>query len=204
MEYKKSEPIHGKLDDRHTTFYQYEFPRATRNKGKFLPRGTVRLREFLYCDGEHGQLVQVILISPNKLAKETEQRLLVDKMLDLNREDKKFKEGTLTRQELSGEVREYTAKKLICLSEILAKQEKIGLFASARRVKDRKKQQRRARHWKIRLQVAITSTLFVLGLVCGVFLQKYEFLDLRDNTFYQNYIVDSLNIGKEMVNQWSH
>jgi len=204
MEYKKSKPIHGKLDGRYTIFYQYEFPRATRNKGKFLPQGSVRLREFLYCDGRHGQLVQVILISPDKLTQGNEQRVLVDKMLELNREDKKFKEGTLTRHELSGEVREYAGKQLICLSEILAEQEKIRLFASARRVKDSKKRQLRARHWKIRLQVAITSTLFVLGLVSGALLQKYDFFDLAENTFYQNYIVDSINIGKEIANQLFH
>lgn len=42
MEYKKSEPNHGKLDGRYATFYEYEFPRATRSKGKFLPQGSVR------------------------------------------------------------------------------------------------------------------------------------------------------------------
>ena len=203
MEYKKSEPIYGKLDGRLTTFYQYEFPRATRDKGKFLPQGSVRLREFLYCDGKHGQLVQIILISPDELAQGTEQRALVDKILNLNRESKKFKEGSLTRQELSGEIREYTGKKLICLSEILAEQEKIGLFASARRVKDSKMRQRRAKHWKIRIQVAITSTLFVLGLVSGVLLQKNEFLDFEENSFYQNYVLDSINTGKEIVNKLS-
>ncbi len=203
MEYKKSKPIHGKLDGRYTIFYQYEFPRATRNKGKFLPRGSVRLREFLYCDGKHGQLVQIVLISLDKLAKGNEQRVLVDKMLDLNREDKKFKEGTLTHQELSGEIREYTGKKLICLSEILTEQEKIGLFASARRVRDSKMRQRRIKHWKIRVQVAVISALFVLGLASGVLLQKYEFLDLEENVFYQNYVLDSISRGKEIVNQLS-
>ena len=201
MEYKKSEPIHGKLDNRYTIFYQYEFPRATRNKGKFLPQGSVRLREFLYCDGKHGQLVQIILIAPDKLAKGNEQRALVDKILDLNRENKKFKDGTLTRQELSGEIREYSGKKLICLSEILAEQEKIGLFASARRVKDSKKRQRRAKHWKIRIQVAVTLALFVLGLISGGLLQKYELFNLEENAFYQNYVLDSINRGKEIVSK---
>ncbi|MCD6582958.1 MAG: hypothetical protein J7K90_14275 [Desulfuromusa sp.] len=199
MEYKRSEPIHGKLDGRYTIFYQYEFPRATRSKGKFLPRGSVRLREFLYSDGKHGQLVQIILISPDKLAKGNEQRLLVDKMLDLNRENKKFKEGSLTRQELSGEIREYSGKQLIYLSKILAEQEKIGLFASARRVKDSKKRQRRAKHWKIRIQVAVTLALFVLGLISGGLLQKYELFNLEENVFYQNYVLNSINKGKEIV-----
>ena len=201
MEYKKTEPAHGKLDGRYTTFYQYEFPRATRNKGKFLPQGTVRLREFLYCDGKPGQLVQIIHLSLDELAKGNEQRILVDKMLDTNREDKKFREGTLTSQELSGEIREYADKKLICLSEILAEQEKIGLFASARRVKDRKKRQQRARHWKIRLQGAVIVGLLVLGVASGVLLQKYQFLDLEENAFYQNYVVDTINKAKEIFKQ---
>ncbi|MDX2480556.1 MAG: hypothetical protein QNK24_09500 [Desulfuromusa sp.] len=193
MEYKKSEPIHGKLDGRYTTFYQYEFPRATRNQGRFLPQGTVRLREFLYCDSGHGQLVQIILITQEDLARGNEQRVLVDKMLNINREDKKFKDGVLTSQELSGEIREYAGKKLICLSKILAEQEKIGLFASARRVKDSKMRNRRIRHWKIRVQIAVISALFVLGLASGGLLQKYGFFDLEKNTFYQNYILVSID-----------
>ena len=201
MEYKRSEPAHGKLDGRYTTFYQYEFPRATRNKGKFLPQGVIRLREFLSCDGKHGQLVQIIQISHDELAKGNEQRVLVGKMLDTNREDKKFREGTLTSQELSGEIREYTGKKLISLSKILAEQEKIRLFASARRVKDSKRRQQRARHWKIRLQVGVTAGLLVIGVASGVLLQKYEFFDLEDNSFYQNYIVDTINGVKEIFKQ---
>ncbi|MDX2494435.1 MAG: hypothetical protein QNK27_05700 [Desulfuromusa sp.] len=189
MEYKKSEPIHGKLDGRYTTFYQYEFPRATRNKGKFLPQGTVRLREYLYCDGGHGQLIQIILLSPSELVKGNEQRVLVDKMLDINREDKKFREGTLVSQELSGDIREYTGKKLISLSKILSEQEKIGLFASASRVKDSRRRQRRAKQWKIRIQIALVSALFVLGVVSGGFLQKSNFFDLEENSFYQDYVV---------------
>lgn len=201
MEYKKTEPAHGKLDGRYTTFYQYEFPRATRNKGKFLPQGVIRLREFLYCDGMHGQLLQIIQISHDELAKGNEQRVLVAKMLDTNREDKKFREGTLTSQELSGEIREYAGKKLICLSEILAEQEKIGLFASARRVKDSKRRQQRARHWKIRVQVGVTAGLLLIGVASGVLLQKYEFFDLEDNSFYQNYVVDTINGVKEIFKQ---
>ena len=201
MEYKRTEPAHGNLDGRYTTFYQYEFPRATRNKGKFLPQGTVRLREFLYCDGKPDQLVQIIHLSRDELAKGNEQRILVDKMLDTNREDKKFREGTLTSQELSGEIREYTGKKLICLSEILAEQEKIGLFASARRVKDRKRRQQRARHWKIRLQGAVIVGLLVIGVASGVLLQKYEFLDLGGNAFYQNYVVETINKVTEIFKQ---
>ena len=201
MEYKRSEPAHGKLDGRYTTFYQYEFPRATRNKGKFLPQGVIRLREFLSCDGKHGQLVQIIQISHDELAKGNEQRVLVAKMLDTNREDKKFREGTLTSQELSGEIREYAGKKLIYLSEILAEQEKIGLFASARRVKDSKRRQQRARRWKIRVQVGVTAGLLVIGVASGVLLQKYEFFDLEDNSFYQNYVVDTINGVKEIFKQ---
>lgn len=201
MEYKKSEPIHGKLDGRYTTFFQYEFPRATRKQGKFLPQGTVRLREFLYCDGGHGQLVQIIRITPEDLAKGNEQRVLVDKMLDINREDKKFKDGVLTSQELSGEIREYIGKKLICLSEILAEQEKIGLFASARRVKDSKRRNRRVRHWKVRVQVAVISAFFVLGLTSGGLLQKYGFFDLEENTFYQNYVLVSIDKVQEVFHK---
>ena len=199
MEHKKSKPSHGRLDGRQTIGYQYEFPRATRKKGKFLPRGTVRLREFLYCDGRHGQVVQIILIPPDKLSKGNEQRVLVDKMLDLNREDKKFREGALTSKELSGEIREYTSKKLICLSDILTNQEKIGVFASARRIKDSKKRQRRARHWRIRFQIAVTLTFFLLGLTSGGLMQKYGLFELKGNSFYQSYIVDSINTVKEII-----
>ena len=199
MEYKKSKPSYGQLDGRHTIFYQYEFPRATRNKGKYLPQGSVRLQEFLHCDGRHGQVVQIILIPPDKLGKGNEQRILVDKMLDLNRENKKFKDGTLTSQELSGEIREYAGKKMIFLSEILTNQEKIGLFASARRIKDSKKRQQRAKQWRIRFQVAVTLTFFIIGLTSGGLMQKYELFDLTGNTFYQNYVVGSLNTVKEMI-----
>jgi len=203
MEYKKSEPIHGKLDGRYTTFYQYEFPRATRNKGKFLPQGTVRLREYLYCDGVHGQLIQIILLSPSELVKGNERRILVDKMLDINREDKKFREGTLVSQELSGEIREYAGKKLISLSKILTEQEKIGLFASARRVKDSKKRQRRAKHWKIRVQIALASALFVLGLISGAVLQKANFFDFEENAFYQDYVVVFIDKVAGVIHQLS-
>jgi hypothetical protein len=201
MEFKRSEPLHGTLDGRYVTFYQYEFPRATRSKGKFLPQGAVRLREFLYSDGKHGQLVQIVTISPDELAKMNEQRVLVDKMLAINREDKKLKDGTLTSPELSGEIREYFGNKQICVSEILIEQEKIGLFASARRVKDSRRRQRRAKHWKIRLKVALSAALFVLGLACGGFLQKYEFFDLDDNPFYQNYIVPYFNATKDVIQE---
>ncbi|MFK5926180.1 MAG: hypothetical protein QM483_06080 [Desulfuromusa sp.] len=199
MEHKKSKPSYGQLDGRHTIFYQYEFPRATRNKGKYLPQGSVRLREFLYADGKHGQVVQIILIPPDKLGKGSEQRALVDKMLDLNREDKKFREGMLTSLELSGEIREYAGKKLICLSEILTNQEKIGLFASARRVKDSKRRLRRAKYWKIRIQVAMASALFISGLASGGLMQKYGFFDLEENAFFQNYVVGSVNTVKEII-----
>ena len=188
MEYKKSEPAHGRLDGRYATFYQYEFPRATRRKGPFLPQGTLRVREFLYSDGNHGQLVQLICIPRDESNRKNEQRMLVDKMLDIRREDKKFSEGTLSSRELSGEIREYTGRKLICVDRILAEQEKIGLFASARLVGDSRRRQRRVRRWKIRWQVASMSLLLVLGIACGAFLQKYGFFDLQGNAFYQEYV----------------
>lgn len=204
MEYKKSAPIHGQLDGRYVTLYQYEFPRATRSKGKFLPKGTVRLREFLYCDGHHGQLVQIVLISGNGLTQGSEQRILVDKMLELTREDKKFRDGTLTSRELSGELREYAGKKLICLDAVLANQEKIGMFASAHRVKDSKKRQKRTRRWKIRLIIASTCALYLLGLACGSFLQKYGFFNLDENIVYQDYVVDVVNWGKQVFGKSFH
>lgn len=199
MEYKKSEPLHGKLDGRHVTLYQYEFPRATRAKGKFLPKGAIRLREYLYCDGRHGQLIQIILISGQNLSKGDEQRILVEKMLDINREDKKFRDGSLTAGELSGEIREYSGKKLVCLDEVLNMQEKIGMFASARRVRDSKKRQQRARRWKIRLRIAATVTLFTLGLICGGFLQKLGLFDFEGNTVYQDYVLTTFNWGKDIL-----
>ena len=204
MEYKKSEPLHGAVDGRHVTLYQYEFPRATRTKGKFLPQGAIRLREFLYCDGHHGQLVQIILISGKNLSKGDEQRILVEKMLDINREDKKFRDGTLTAGELSGELREYTGKKLICLDEVLSKQEKIGMFASARRVKDSKKRQQRSRRWKIRLRIAATVTLFTLGLACGSFLQRRGLFNFEDNAIYQNYVLTAVNWGRDILSHSLH
>lgn len=163
----------------------------------------MRLREYLYCDGGHGQLIQIILISPSELVKGNEQRVLVNKMLDINREDKKFREGALTSQELSGEVREYSGKKLICLSKILTEQEKIGLFAAARRVKDSKRRQRRTRYWKIRIQIAVILALFVLGLISGSFLQKYNFFDLEKNAFYQNYVVVFVDKMEGIIHQLS-
>lgn len=128
-------------------------------------------------------MIQITLITPEELSKGNEQRLLVDKVLNLNREGKKFREENLTSRELTGEIREYAGKKLICLDEILAEQEKIGLFASARRVKESKIRQRRARHWKLRFHGAVTLALFVLGLVCGGLLQKYGLFDLGENAF---------------------
>ena len=124
-------------------------------------------------------------------------------MLDINREDKRFKEGTLADKDLSGEIRKYSGKKLICISDILTEQEKIGLFASARRIKDSRKQQRRARHWKLRIQIAVAGTLFVLGLVSGGIMQKYGLFDLRDNAFYQNYVLPFIYTMKEMINDLS-
>ena len=188
MEYKKSEPVQGFLDGRYATLYQYEFPRATRQKGKFLPLGTVRLREFLFSDGGHGQLVQLILLAPDELGMGAEQRGMVDKMLALNREAKKFKEGTLTSGELEGEVREYQGRKLIDLGQVLAEQEKIGLFASARRVKDSRAKQRRAMRWKIRIRVGLSVGFFILGFVAGSILQKLGLLNFEDNRFYQDYL----------------
>ncbi len=204
MEYKKSDPLHGKLDGRYVTRYQYEFPRATRNKGKFLPQGAIRLREFLYCDGHHGQAVQIVLIPEPGLSKGNEQRILVDKMLDINREDKKFRDGTLTSRELSGEIREYTGKRLICLDEILSEQEKIGLFAAARRIKDSKRKRQRVRRWKIRLRIAATVTLFTLGLISGGGLQKLGFFDFQGNAVYQNYVMAAVNWGRGLLHRSLH
>lgn len=197
MEYKKSAPVHGKLDGRYATLYEYEFPRATRNEGKFLPLGSVRLREFIYSDGGHGQLVQITVIPVGKLAKRNESREMVDKILSLGREVKKFREGGLTSQELTGEIREYSPGKLICLGEVLTKHEKIGLFDSARRVKNSKLRHRRIKRWKIRLHLMMIVALFVLGGVCGVLLEKYDLLDMNENEFYQDYVLSSINtLGK--------
>lgn len=196
MEYKKSGPVHGQLDGRYVTLYEYEFPRATRSGGKFLPQGTARLHEFLFSDGKHGQLVQFIIISSEGMAKKNEQREMVDILLALNREKKKFRDGTLTNRELTGEIREYPKKKLICLDEVLATQEKIGRFASARRVEANKLRQRRIKRWKVRLNLVIITVFFVLGGAFGVLLQKYDLLDMSENPFYQTYIrppVEALN-----------
>jgi len=199
MEYKKSEPVPGKLDGRYAILYEYEFPRATRTKGKFLPLGSVRLREIIYSDGGHGQLVQITIISAEKLARKNESREMVDKILELGRESKKFLEGVLRSQELTGEIREYSARKLIRLDEILADQEKIGLFASARRVKNRKLHQRRIKRWKIRLHLMVIVTLFVLGGVCGMLSQKYSLLDLNENAFFQDYIMFSIKTLSKLI-----
>jgi hypothetical protein len=193
MEYKKSAPIHGKLDGRYTTLYEYEFPRATRTKGQFLPLGSVRLREFIYSDGAHGQLVQITTIPARKLAKSYESREMVDKVLYLGREVKKFREGVLISQELTGEIREYPPRKLICLGEILAQKEKISLFDPARRMKNSKLRQRRIKRWKIRLHLIVILAILLLGGVCGVLLQKHDLLDLKENPFYQNYILSAFN-----------
>ncbi|MEJ2491283.1 MAG: hypothetical protein P8Y84_06670 [Desulfuromonadales bacterium] len=193
MEYKKSEPIHGKLDQRYATLYEYEFPRATRAKGKFLPLGSVRLREYLYCDGEHGQLVQITRIPADKLAQRHEAREMVDHIINLGRESKMFRDGILTREDITGEIREYPAKKLICLDEILADQEKIGMFASARRVKDSKRRLKRTKRWKIRIYLLVILMFFVSGGWCGVLLQKHNLLDLHENAFYQEYVLASIN-----------
>ena len=193
MEYKKSGPIHGRLDQRYATLYEYEFPRATRAKGKFLPLGSVRLREYLYSDGEHGQLVQITCISEDKLAQRHEAREMVDKIINLGRESKMFREEMLTREELTGDIREYSAKKVICLDKILAEQEKIGMFASARRVKDSKRRQKRTKRWKMRIYLLVIMMFFLSGGWCGVLLQKYDLLDLQGNAFYQDYVLASIN-----------
>ena len=188
MEYKKSDPVPGLLDGRYTIMYQYEFPRATRTKGKFLPKGTVRLREYLFCDGGHGQLVQLTLVAEKELGMSAEKRVMVDKMLDLNREDKKFHEGNLTSAELSGEIREYRGKKLIDVGQVLEEQEKIGRFASARRVKDSRLKEKRARNWKIRIRVGLSVGFFILGFCAGSILQELGLLNLEGNWFYQEYV----------------
>lgn len=199
MEYKKSEPIQGTLDDRYVIFYHYEFPRATKEKGKFLPKGTVRIREYLFCDGGHGQIVQMVVIPAEELAKGNEQRALVDTLLALSKEDKKFKEGTLTREDLCGEVREYTGRKLINIGDTLATQEKIGLFASARRVKDSKARKKRARRWKMRVKIFFYTTALIAGIVGGALLQKQGFFDFSDNAVYQNYFVPAFDLIKNLL-----
>lgn len=199
MEYKKSAPAHGTLDGRYVTFYQYEFPRATRRSGKFLPKGTVRVREFLFSDGAHGQLVQFVLVDADQLGGANEQRALVDRMLEVSREDKRFSAGALTREELSGEIREYPAKKQICIERLLSEQEKIGLFASARRVRDSRKRQRRAWRWRLRFRGALFTATFFLGLVGGSLLQKYGLLDFTDNVFYQNYLLPAFDLARTLI-----
>jgi len=199
MEYKKSKPSHGKLNGRYVTFYEYEFPRATRKKGPFLPQGAVRLREFLYSDGEHDQLVQIVTLTAEELAAKSEQRLLVDKMLDIKREDKRFTEGELTSEELTGEVREYSGKKMISLRQILAEKEKIGLFASARLVRDSRKRKQRAKRWKTRIQLLVVTVLFIVGVISGSFLQQHGFFALENNAFYQDYIVTTVEFVEELI-----
>lgn len=189
MEYKRSAPMHGQLDGRYATLYEYEFPRATRRQGPFLPAGSVRLREYLFCDGEHGQLVQIIAINTGEVAKQNEKSALVEKILDLGREQKRFSQGNLLSKDLSGEIREYSGKKMISLGQVLAKQEKIGLFATARLVKDRKIKQRRKMRWKLRFQLLVMTTLLIAGVSGGIFLEKNGFLDFKDNSFYQDYVV---------------
>ena len=179
--------MHGALDGRYTTMYQYEFPRATRHKGKFLPRGAVRLREFLFSDGGHGQLVQILLISDEERT-QGEQRVLVDKLLDISREDKRFREGTLTSAELTGEVRIYSQRQMICLSQVLAEQEKIGLFASARRVRNSRLRQKRVWRWRMRLRGAVVVVSLLAGLICGALLQKFGLFDLSQNPVYRDYL----------------
>ena len=199
MEYKKSKPVHGKLDGRYALMYEYEFPRSTRTQGRYLPLGSVRLREFLYGDGGHGQLVQITVVAVERLAKRSEAREMVDKLLDLGREEKKFREGALISQELTGVIREYSARQLVCLDDILVNQEKLRLFASARRVKNREIYQRRARRWKIRLHLMVSVGFFVLGGVCGAWSQKYNLLDLQENAFVQDYILSSIKILNKLL-----
>ena len=120
-------------------------------------------------------------------------------MLDISREEKKFKELNLGTQELSGEVREYPDKKQICLDDILAEQEKIGLFASARRIKDSKRKQQRAKRWKIRIRVILSTVFFILGLIAGSFMQQQGLLDLSDNMIYQDYLLGPLGKLQEII-----
>jgi hypothetical protein len=203
MEYKKSPPFHGKLNGRYATLYEYEFPRATRRKGPFLPKGTLRLREFLFCDGEHDQLIQIIRIPDDELATKNEQRLLVDRLLDINREEKKFVDGNLTSDYLTGEIREYSGKKMISLGQILSEKEKIGLFASARLIRDSKRRKQRVRRWKVRIRLLVATTLFVMGVTCGRFLEQQGFFDLGNNRFYQEYVVTMTKVAEGLVNSLS-
>ena len=193
MEYKKSEPVNGKLNGRYATLYEYEFPRPTRLEGAFLPLGSMRLREFLFCDGGHGQLIQITCLPMEKMARGTDPREMVNKVLCLGREGKKFREGTLTSQELSGEIREYSGKRMIRLGEVLAGKEKIGAFGSAWKVQNQKLRRRRIIRWKIRLLSMSLVACFVLGGVCGVLAQKHDLLDLKENSFYHNYILPPIN-----------
>jgi len=203
MEYKKTDPSHGKINGRYATMYEYEFPRATRKKGPFLPKGSLRLREFLFSDGEHGQLIQIIGLTDGELESNNEKRLLVDKLLDIKREEKKFIEGSLTSNVLTGEIREYSKKKMLSLGHILPEKEKIGLFASARLIRESRRRMKRVRRWKARLQILIAISLIILGIFCGSFLQRHRLLDLENNNFYQNYVVTTVNVADNFFDRLS-
>ncbi|MCW8893964.1 MAG: hypothetical protein OQL18_11705 [Deltaproteobacteria bacterium] len=203
MEYKKSGPTHGKLNSRYATLYEYEFPRATRKKGPFLPKGSLRLREFLFSDGEHGQLIQIIRLTDNELDSNNEKRLLVDKLLDIQREEKKFTEGNLNSEGLTGEIREYSKKKMLSLGHILPEKEKIGLFASARLIRDSRRRMKRVMCWKIRIQIFIATSLIIMGVFCGSFLQRHRLLDLENNKFYQNYVVTTVKVADAFFDRLS-
>jgi hypothetical protein len=197
MEYKKSGPTHGKINGRYATLYEYEFPRATRKKGPFLPKGSLKLREFLFSDGEHGQLIQIIGLADEKMDFKNEKRILVDKLLDIKREEKRFIEGNLASKDLTGEIRDYSKKKMLSLGHILPEKEKIGLFASARLVRDSRRRMKRLRRWKIRIQILIAISLVVIGLFCGSFLQRHRLLNMENNKFYQSYVVTAINVAHD-------
>jgi len=43
--------------------------------------------------------------------------------------------------------------------------------------------------------------LLVIGVASGILLQKYQFLDLEENAFYQNYVVETINKVTEIFKQ---
>jgi len=197
-------PAHGKLNGRYTTMYEYEFPRATRAKGTLLPKGSLRLREFLFSDGEHGQIIQIISLTDKELGHDNEKKLLVENLLNLQRETKKFIEGNLSTELLTGEVREYSKKKMISLGHLLPEKEKIGLFASARLVRDSRRRKQRLKRWKIRIYTLMATALIIAGVFCGSFLQRNQMFDLENNNFYQNYVVAIVNFAEDSFDRLSH
>ncbi len=203
MEFKKSEPNAGQLDGRSAVLIEYEFPRATRESGRFLPAGVVKIREYLFCDGAHGQFLQFVVIPIDELAKGNEKRFLVNCLLALGREDKLFRDGELTSQGLSGEVRDFLPRKMLCVEDILTGKEKIGRFATALQVRDIKVRNRRARRWKVRSHLLLLVGVSIFALWGGSFLERNDFFDMRENSFYNEYVMPSYEVAKQFWESFS-